>query len=106
MIDCRRDELDKRSLLDRVNIIFATTNQISESLGDRLLNAGWISHEEYAESLRRVKETHKRHGAALVEMNLLSAEELFAAVRDQIEEIIWSIFAWETASVTFTPGRD
>lgn len=105
-IECRRADMLKRIYLDDGNIIFASTNLIAESLGDRLLRAGQITQDDYDESLRRVRESGKRHGVALVEMNLLTAAELFDAVRDQIEEILWSIFAWDSASVTFTPGRE
>ena len=105
-IECRRAEMVKRVFFDRGNIIFATTNQIAESLGDRLLAQERITRDQYNESLRRVRDDGKRHGVTLVEMGLLTPDELFAAVRDQIEEILWSIFAWDFAHVTFTPGRE
>lgn len=105
-IECRRAEMVKRVYLERGHIIFATTNQIVESLGDRLVSSNRISVEQYNASLRNVRETGKRHGAVLVEMALLTPEELFVAVREQIEDILWSIFAWDFAHITFTPGRD
>lgn len=105
-LDCRRGDEVKRIYLERGDIIFATTNQISESLGDMLLNAGHITREQYDESLRRVRQTGKRHGTVLVEMRILSSEELFNAVREHIQGILWSVFAWDFGSVGFTPGRD
>ena len=105
-LDCRRGEEVKRVYLERGDIIFATTNQISESLGDVLLSGGHITREQYDESLRRVRQTGKRHGTVLVEMRILSSEELFHAVRDHIQGILWSIFSWDFGSVGFTPGRD
>lgn len=106
VVECRRGEVVKRIFLDRGQIIFATTNQISESLGDKLLVAGRISREQYDASLVRVRETGKRHGVALVEMGILSHAELFVAVREQIEAILWTIFGWDSGAVTFVPGRD
>jgi len=79
---------------------------MAEALGDRLRNDGRITRDQYDDSLRRVRESGKRQGVTLVEMGLLTSDELFAAVREQIEEIIWSIFAWDFATVTFMPGRD
>jgi len=105
-LDCRRGEEMKRIYLERGDIIFATTNQIVESLGDMLLTNGHINREQYDESLRRVRQTGKRHGTVLVEMKILTSEELFHAVRDHIHGILWSIFAWDSGSVGFTPGRD
>jgi Domain of unknown function (DUF4388) len=106
VVECRRGDVIKRIFLDRGQIIFATTNQISESLGDRLLVAGRITREQYDDSLVRVRETGKRHGVTLVEMGILSHEELFVAVREQIESILWTIFGWDSGAVTFVPGRD
>jgi len=106
VVECRRGEIVKRIFLDRGQIIFATTNQISESLGDKLLAAGRITEQQYVDSVSRVLETGKRHGVTLVEMGILSHEELFAAVREQIEAILWTIFGWDSGAVTFVPGRD
>ena len=39
-------------------------------------------------------------------MRILSSEELFHAVRDHIQGILWSVFAWDFGGVGFTPGRD
>jgi len=105
-LDCSRGEETKRVYLERGNIIFATTNQIAESLGDMLLLAGFITREQYDESLVRVRQTGKRHGTVLVEMKILTSEQLFHAVRDHIQGILWSIFSWDFGTVGFTPGRD
>jgi hypothetical protein len=106
VVECRRGQIVKRIYLDRGQIIFASTNQISESLGDKLLNAGRITEEQYTASVSRVLETGKRHGVTLVEMGILTHEELFVAVREQIENILWTIFGWDSGAVTFVPGRD
>lgn len=106
VIECRRGEASKRIYLDRGQIIFAATNQTSESLGDRLLAAGRITRRQYDESLKLARQSGKRHGLTLVDMNILTADELFVAVRDQIEAILWSIFGWDSGAVTFVPGRD
>jgi hypothetical protein len=105
-IDCTRGDEIKRIYVDRGQIIFATTTEIHESLGDFLLNEGRITREQYDESIRRVRESGKRHGTILVEMNILNSDELFVYVREQIQEIIWSVFAWDSGTVGFTPGRD
>lgn len=105
-LDCRRGEETKRIYLERGDIIFATTNQIAESLGDMLLLAGVITREQYDESLVRVRQTGKRHGTVLVEMRILTSEQLFNAVRDHIQGILWSVFSWDFGTVGFTPGRD
>jgi hypothetical protein len=105
-LDCRRRSEVKRIYLEKGEIVFATTNQLSEALGARLLSEGRITKTDYDASLVRVRATGKRHGTALVEMKLLTPDELTAAVQAQIEAIVWSVFAWEAGSVGFTPGRD
>lgn len=105
-IDCRRGDETKRIFLDHGRIIFATTNQLTESLGDRLVREGRITQAQYDESLVRMKITGKRHGITLVEMQMLTKEELFVLVRDQIQAIIDSVFGWTTGTIAFTPGRD
>jgi hypothetical protein len=105
-IDCQRGEVMKRIYLEDGQIVFAATNQTAESLGDRLLAAGRITREEYESSLKRSQAIGKRHGVTLVDMKILSAKELFQAVRAQIEEIVWSMFAWDSGTVRFTPGRE
>ena len=106
VIECRRGNELKKIFLDGGHVIFATTNQITESLGDRLMREGRLTQEQYDESVRRMKVTQKRHGVTLVEMGLLNHEELFVFVRDQIQEILWSVFTWNSGDVSFTPGRD
>src|SRR5690348_7237187 len=73
-IECRRGNELKRIFLDGGHVIFATTNQITESLGDRLMREGRLTQEQYDESVRLMKVTQKRHGVTLVEMGLLTQE--------------------------------
>lgn len=105
-IECRRGNELKSIHAERGNVIFATTSNLSESLGDMLLREGKITREQYDESVARLRATRKRHGVTLLEMKAISAEELFASVRRQIESIVLSLFRWEFGKVTFTPGRE
>src|SRR5512141_723324 len=77
LVECRNEDQVKRIYLDKGRIIFATTNQLSESLGDMLLAEGRITRPQYDESVQRLKLTGKRHGTTMVEMRIISAEELF-----------------------------
>ena len=105
-IECRRGSELKEIFLDRGHIIFATSNQVRDSLGDRLLNEGLITREQYEESVRRLLATGRRQGTILTDMKVLDAEPMLAAVREQIQEIVWSIFAWDGGTASFMPGRD
>lgn len=105
-IECRRGAEAKTIYLDDGQIIFASSNQIRDSLGDKLLREGKITQAQYDESVRRLDTTGKRQGTILTEMNVIEPRALFVALREQIQEIVWSIFAWDSGRVTFTPGRD
>jgi hypothetical protein len=105
-VECRRGAEVKTVYLDGGQIIFAASNQIRDSLGDRLLREGKISQEQYDESVRRLATTGKRQGTILTEMQVLEPRELFVALREQIHEIVWSLFAWDSGTVSFAPGRD
>jgi hypothetical protein len=105
-VECRRGAEVKTIYLDNGQIIFAASNQIRDSLGDRLLRAGKISQEQYDESVRLLATTGKRQGTILTEMQVLEPRELFVTIREQIQEIVWSVFTWDFGTVAFTPGRD
>jgi len=105
IIECRRGNEQKEIYLDRGHIIFATSNQIRDSLGDKLLREGKITQEHYEESVRRLVSTGKRQGTILTEMNVIAQEQLLVALHEQILEVVWSVFAWDAGAVSFTPGR-
>jgi hypothetical protein len=105
-IECRRGNELKQLYLDRGHIVFATSNQVRDSLGDRLLNEGLITREQYDESVRRLLQSDKRQGTILTEMRVLDPDTMLDAVREQIQEIVWSLFAWDGGTASFMPGRD
>lgn len=105
-IECRRGDELKRIYVDPGDIILATTSRISESLGDMLLREGRITRAQYDESVALLRATGKRHGVVLAEMQILTSDELFAAVRRQLLEVVRSLFAWDFGQVTFAPGRE
>jgi hypothetical protein len=106
-VECRRGNELKEIYLDRGHIVFATSNQVRDSLGDRLLNEGMITRGQYDESVRRLLSGGgKRQGTILTEMQVLSSEAMLEAVRLQIQAIVWSLFAWDGGTARFVPGRD
>ena len=56
-------------------------------------------------SARARETTTKRFGVLLVEENLLSPGEVYAAIREQIEGIVWSLFYWQQGQVTYSAGE-
>lgn len=105
-IECSRDDVRKSIFIDSGQIIFATSSLVSESLGDLLLAQGKITRAQYDESAARLRTGEKRQGAILVEMGAIAPKDLFVSVREQVQQIVWSIFDWSAGDVVFTPGRE
>ncbi len=88
------------------DVIFASSSDRSESLGEYLLEEGKISKAQYRVSVDELRRNPgKRHGTILVEMGFLKPGELAPLVRDQVQQILWSLFDLEEGSVTFRVGR-
>ncbi len=87
------------------DVIFAVSSDRSESLGEFLVRSGRLTEEEQNVSIEELKLNNgKRHGTVLVEMGLLEPEELEPLVRDQVQQILWTLFDWEDGDVTFRVG--
>jgi two-component system OmpR family response regulator len=104
VIDCRQGQSNKKIYLDNGQISFAESSEVIDSLGQKLLREGRITAEQHEQALERLSGSGKRLGAVLSEMNAVDQRTLFQAVREQIESIVWSIFAWSDGAVSFVPG--
>jgi len=80
------------------------SNLVNECLGNLLVRMGQISPEDMAESLRRVKRGEGLQGDILVAMQLLSVEDVAAALVTQAEEKLFEIFEWESGSFRWDTG--
>lgn len=107
VLEAQLGEFAKRVSILNGDIIFASSTNRAESLGDVLLGSGRITPEQFRDSVLRLLESPgKRHGQVLVEMGLFTEEEMRAAVLEQVQRIVWSLFGLEEGLVTFTLGED
>ncbi|MCP4899201.1 MAG: DUF4388 domain-containing protein [bacterium] len=103
---CSQKDEAKRIFFVDGDVIFATSTDRVESLGDYLLKQGRITKAQYRVSSDELhRSPGKRHGTVLVEMGFLKQEQLGAAVREQVQGILWSLFNWQDGEVTFSVGR-
>lgn len=86
-------------------VIFATSNIPDERFGEMLLSSGKISKEQFDEASKFVSRG-KRLGKVLVEMQALSPKDLWNEVRRQVQEIAYSVLAWESGSFQFIEGSE
>jgi CheY-like chemotaxis protein/DnaJ-domain-containing protein 1 len=80
------------------------SNLASERLGEWLLASGRIEPAVLAESARRLLRGEGLQGQILVGMQVLSAEDLAATLREQAEEKLLEIFEWEEGAFVLGLG--
>jgi hypothetical protein len=97
-------ECAKTVYLHAGEVVFATSNQRVDRLGECLLRSGVISVEQQL----RANEAHRPpapFGRFLVELGFLTARELWDGVKHQVEEIVRSLFAFSAGTVLFWEGE-
>ncbi len=84
-------------------IVFARSNSVRDSLGNFLVRKGIITPEQNAVSASKIDET-TRHGKVLVRMGFIIADQLLWAVKQQVLEIVYSLFHWRSGLFEFVEG--
>jgi hypothetical protein len=85
-------------------IVFARSNSVRDSLGNFLIRKGIITPEQNAASASKIDET-TRHGKVLVRMGFVTADQLLWAVKQQVLEIVYSLFHWRSGFFEFIEGE-
>ncbi len=85
-------------------IVFARSNSVRDSLGNFLVRKGIITPEQNAVSASRIDES-TRHGKVLVRMGFITADQLLWSVKQQVLEIIYSLFHWRSGFFEFVDGE-
>jgi hypothetical protein len=85
-------------------VVFATSNQRVDRLGECLLRSNAITAEQLLEA-ERVYKPPAPFGRFLVELGFLSPRDLWDGVKSQVEEIVRSLFAFGAGSVLFWEGE-
>ncbi len=105
VLEVSHDEITKRIYMLDGDIIFATSTDRGESLGDFLKETGVITADQLDASAEELaKSDGARHGEVLVAMGLLDRDQLGIQVRKQVQAIVWSLFNWTEGEVTFEVG--
>src|SRR5437870_3184896 len=100
-----QDHQVKSIYLKDGQIVFASSNLEQDRLGETLLKAGKVSHQQYEQSVEALKSTGKRQGAVLVELGFLTPKELFEGLKYQVLEILYSLFLWKEGRYSFVTGE-
>jgi len=99
-----RGKITKTLYLSEGRLIFATSTDPDDRLGEMLLRKGLISYRALEESVRAIK-AGKRQGTLLVESGAIRSKDLVDGVTEQVQEIIYSVFQWDEGTFDFQEGE-
>jgi hypothetical protein len=99
----RYRQLEKQVYVDDGEVVFASSNQSVDRLGECLLRSGAITLAELREA-EAAFQPGDRFGRVLVDRGMLTPRELWNGVRSQVEEIVRSLFAVPSGRLWFWEG--
>jgi Domain of unknown function (DUF4388) len=92
----RRENVSKNIYLKEGQIVFASSTEMRDRLGETLVRLGKISPEQLDKALLQYNKHAgiKKFGSILVENGTIPPKELFNGLKLQVREIIISLFLW------------
>jgi hypothetical protein len=98
-----RDEIEKAVYIEDGQIVFASSSDPDDRLGELFLRGGIVTIDQLEDALCKLH-TGKRLGTLLVEAESLNPEELIQGVLAQVESIVLDLFEWEEGDYRFDEG--
>jgi DNA-binding response OmpR family regulator/tetratricopeptide (TPR) repeat protein len=86
--------------------IFARSNILGECLGRMLVKNDVITQVDCDQSVENSKSSGRLQGTELIEMGLLTPQDLHDALKQQVTEKLLNIFAWTEGRYRFVPQED
>ena len=93
IVTFRRDALVKTVYLREGRVVFATSSDPDERLGENLLVRGKITARQYLQASNMIR-PGRRLGAILVELEAIEADELMPAVEQHVRDILMDLVCW------------
>ncbi len=97
------NDVEKRIYLKDGEIVFASSTLTEDRLGESLVRRGKITKEQLEEASKEMFKG-KKLGKILVEKGWITPKELFYGVRDQVQEIVFSLFSLSEGVFYFLEG--
>jgi CheY-like chemotaxis protein/curved DNA-binding protein CbpA len=86
--------------------IFVRSNLVKEFLGQMLVRSGDLSENDLQKSLEAARKSGQRHGLTLLEMGVLTSQQLNDILRRQCVEKLLDIFTWPGGQYHFIQARE
>ncbi|MEB3323301.1 MAG: DUF4388 domain-containing protein [Synechococcaceae cyanobacterium] len=90
----RRSGREKRVYFRDGEIVACFSDEAAEFFGQHLLNSGRLEEGRLIQALTHCKQSGGRLGRTLVELGLLSREEVEEALRAHVEDLVCDLFLW------------
>ncbi len=103
VLSLRRGPVSKRVYVQEGRIVFASSSDPDDRLGECLLREGRISLDQLDAAAAQLG-TGKRIGTLLVEAGHLAPQDLVRSVLAQVREIVLDLFAWQEGEYGFDEG--
>jgi DNA-binding NarL/FixJ family response regulator len=104
-IEFRRAGVEKIVQFEDGRPVFATSNLPHDRMGDLLFREGKITPEQHRHARELVIESGRRMGESLVELGFIKPRELLPTVRRHLEDVVYSLFAWDDGEFSATAGE-
>jgi hypothetical protein len=101
----RRDNEEKQVQFDKGSVVFASSGAEDDRMSALLLREGRINKAQLEECRFQVEASGRRMGEVLVDKGYLKPRELLPAVRQHLEDIFYSLFAWEEGTFDALPEQ-
>ena len=99
-----REAAIKKVYFQNGDVIFASSNLDDDRLEDFLLRSNKLTRAQFDASTELTKKTGKKLGAILIELGFISPQDLVAGFKEQVKEIILSLFTWRDGRYLFDEG--
>lgn len=103
VLQVTRELTSKHIYFGRGSIVFARSNQHSDRLGELFVRDGRITRAQLADASNKLRATGQKLGAVLVQMGLLSDEDVRTGVAAQMRRMIRPVFSWRIGEYCFRP---
>jgi hypothetical protein len=91
----RRSEREKRIYFHAGEVVGCFSNNPAEYYGQHLLLHGYLNDDQLFQALQHCTTQGTRLGATLLELGMLSSEDIQSTLRGQIEDVVCDTFLWE-----------